>query len=452
MEPPLGLFIETAPAALAMFDRQMRYLHASTRWRSDYGLGDRQLIGVSHYEIFPEIPDHWKEIHQRALAGETVRDDHDRFERLDGSVQWLRWMVRPWYEPNRTIGGIVIFSEDVTACTLILEQLRQSEQRYRCLIESTSDIVWNCSRVGERIDVPRWRDLTGQTPEQADNHWQECIHPDDRDAIVAAWLHFIEKGGVFKRQYRLRFRDGKYHWGAVNGVSLNETDGTIREWIGTFNDITDRKHAEEVVRQKEEEYRSIFEQALEGIYRTTPEGKSIAANPALAKILGYGSPEEFVTAITDAPGKMWADPTARQSVAELMERGEVVRGFECQFIRKDGEKIWVSVNGRVVRDSAGNKLYYEGFIEDIHERKLAEQKLRESEARERVRAQQLDTILNTIPVPVLIAHDPECQKITRNRAAWKQLGVEPPESDNGSSGISRELRHRFLQDGTPIVK
>src|SRR5262252_3989554 len=105
MEPPLSLFIETAPAALAMFDRQMRYLHASTRWRSDYGLGDRQLNGISHYELFPEIPDRWKEILQRALAGEMVGDDHDRFERLDGSVQWLRWMVRPWYEPDRTIGG-----------------------------------------------------------------------------------------------------------------------------------------------------------------------------------------------------------------------------------------------------------------------------------------------------------------------------------------------------------
>jgi len=324
MEPPLGLFIETAPAALAMFDRQMRYLHASTRWRSDYGLGDRQLNGISHYELFPEIPDRWKEILQRALAGEMVGDDHDRFERLDGSVQWLRWMVRPWYEPDRTIGGIVIFSEDVTACTLIVEQLRQSEQRYRCLIESTSDIVWNCSRVGDRIDVPRWRDLTGQTPEQAESNWQECIHPDDRDSIVAAWLQFIEAGGVFKRQYRLRFQDGKYHWGAVNGVSLNETDGTIREWIGTFNDITDRK--------------------------------------------------------------------------------------------------------------------------------LAEEKLRESEARERARAQQLETILNTIPVPVLIAHDPECRKITRNRAAWEQLGLEPPESDNAPLGTSRELRHRFLQDATPIAK
>lgn len=264
MEPPLGLFIETAPSELAMFDREMRYLHASDGWRRDFGLGTRDLRGLSHYDIFPEISDRWKEIHQRALAGETLTDDHDRFERLDGSVQWLKWLVRPWYKSDRTIGGIVIFSEDITACTHMQDELRHSEQRYRSLAESMSDVVWTCRRVGDRIDAPHWYKLTGQTPEEAENNWPECIHPDDRDKVVPAWLQFIEQGGTFKCLYRIRFRDGTYHWVAVNGVSLNEQDGTIREWIGTINDITDRKRAEEALRQKEEEYRSIFEQALEG--------------------------------------------------------------------------------------------------------------------------------------------------------------------------------------------
>lgn len=172
-EPSLGLFIDTAPATLAMLDRDMQYRHASNGWRSDFGLGDRELRGLSHYEIFPEIPDRWKKIHQRVLAGETLRDDHDRFERFDGSVQWL---VRPWYESDRTIGGIVIFSEDITVRTNIEEELLHSEQRYRCLAESTSDIVWHCRRIGDGIDMPQWCMLTGQTPEQAHGNWQECIH------------------------------------------------------------------------------------------------------------------------------------------------------------------------------------------------------------------------------------------------------------------------------------
>ena len=131
MEPPLGLFIETAFCALAMFDRQMRYLHASNGRRTEYGLGDQELCGRSHYEIFPEISDRWKDIHQRALAGEVLQENCDRFERLDGSVQWLSWQVRPWYERDRTIGGVVIFSEEITKRTQMQEELRHSEERYR---------------------------------------------------------------------------------------------------------------------------------------------------------------------------------------------------------------------------------------------------------------------------------------------------------------------------------
>ncbi len=104
----MRLFSENAAFALAMFDREMRYLLASRRWISDYGLTGREVIGHSHYELFPEITERWKSVHRRALAGETVEDDNDLFERADGSVQWVRWAVHPWYSVDGAIGGIVI--------------------------------------------------------------------------------------------------------------------------------------------------------------------------------------------------------------------------------------------------------------------------------------------------------------------------------------------------------
>lgn len=125
----LRLFIEHAPAALAMFDRHMRYLAVSPRWKSDYGLGDTDIIGRSHYKIFPELPNRWKEVHRRGMEGEALRGVEECFERMDGSIQWLHWEMLPWRDADDAVGGIVIFSEDITDRVRIQEELRNERRR-----------------------------------------------------------------------------------------------------------------------------------------------------------------------------------------------------------------------------------------------------------------------------------------------------------------------------------
>jgi PAS domain S-box-containing protein len=110
----LRMYVELAPVPVAMLDADMRYVAASQRWRDIYQLGGQPLVGRSHYEIFPEIPEAWKELHRRCLAGESLREENDRFVRSDGSVQWLRWEMRPWTRPNGRIAGLMIFFEDIT--------------------------------------------------------------------------------------------------------------------------------------------------------------------------------------------------------------------------------------------------------------------------------------------------------------------------------------------------
>ena len=124
----LRIFVKNVPGGAAMFDHEMRYLQVSDRWCADYSVDSSQVLGRSHYEVFPDIPDNWKEIHRRALEGETLRADEDRWDRKSGSV-WVRWEVRPWRSPDGSIGGILIFAEDITPRKLMEEALSSMSRK-----------------------------------------------------------------------------------------------------------------------------------------------------------------------------------------------------------------------------------------------------------------------------------------------------------------------------------
>jgi PAS domain S-box-containing protein len=113
-EELMKIFVKNVPAGVAMLDRDMRYLQMSDRWCADYSIDSSQALGRSHYDMLPDMPEHWKEVHRRSLDGETLRADEERWDRKDGTTTWVRWEVRPWRTSNGIIGGIVIFAEDIT--------------------------------------------------------------------------------------------------------------------------------------------------------------------------------------------------------------------------------------------------------------------------------------------------------------------------------------------------
>ncbi len=254
-EERLRLFIEHAPAGLAMFDREMRYLSASRRWKTDYGLGDRDLQGSFHYEVFPEVPDEWKAAHRRGLAGEVLRGEADAFVRADGSVQWVQWEVRPWYGKTGEVGGIVIFSEEITERKRAEQALRSSEQRWATTLQSIGDAVISTNSVGniEFMNDVAER-LTGWSlPEATGRHLSTVF------SIVQEVTRIVPESPVAKV-----LRSGKVV-GLANHTVLINRDGTeipiedcaapIRDRSGriegvvlVFHDVVEQRQTEKALR------------------------------------------------------------------------------------------------------------------------------------------------------------------------------------------------------------
>src|SRR5579871_5140105 len=145
--------------------------------------------------------------------------------------------------------------------------------------------------------------------------------------------------------------------------------------ISRKSDLHGRRRAEAALRQAEARYRNIFENAVEGIFQTTPEGRYQAANPMLAHIYGYASPQELINALTDIQHQLYEDPHRREAFRRELQEHDAVWGFESEVFRRDGSVIWISENARAVRAEDGRLIGYEGTVIEITARKQAEAEL-----------------------------------------------------------------------------
>ena len=176
-------------------------------------------------------------------------------------------------------------------------------------------------------------------------------------------------------------KDGKELLVEWHGRSTFNKKGEFSYFLGLGIDITERKQVEEKLRESEERYRSIFENAGEGLFQSTPEGRFISVNPSFARMLGYASPEELVSSTSDIAKQYYVNNEDRQRYEQLLQTTGFVEKFEYRIQCKDGSHIWVSDSTHVIYDRDGKAACYEGYVTDISERKRTEEVLRESEAK-----------------------------------------------------------------------
>ncbi len=257
------------------------------------------------------------------------------------------------------------------------EALRESEERFRALVQNASDIITVIDADGTvRYVSPAIERVLGYRPEEMiGNSAFDFLHPEDLEEARGIFAEILSEPGIHPPlEFRVAHKDGswRYFEHAVNNLL---DDPSVRGIVVNQHDVTERRRIEEALRQAEEKYRGIFENAIEGIFQTATDGRILTANPAMARIYGYESREELMEVTSDAGPQLYADPDHWTEFARLMRQRGSVSDFEALAYRKDGSLIWVSVNARAMRDVDGEIVAYEGTVEDVTARKELEEQL-----------------------------------------------------------------------------
>ena len=256
--------------------------------------------------------------------------------------------------------------------------LRESENKFRDLSEKSLVGVYLIQDWVFKYVNPRLAEIFGYTVEEvlAGIRPIDVVLPEDWPIVQENIRRRVE-GDTTSIHFSFRLITTEREIRHVEAYGSRTIYQGKRALIGTLLDITERKRSEARLRQAERKYRSIFENAVEGIFQTTPEGRLVAANPAHARMLGYDSPDELISSLADITHPFYVRPESRLEFMDMLEREGIALGFECELYKKDGSTIWVSLSARQVCDSEDNTLFHEGTIEDITEQKKVENKLRQ---------------------------------------------------------------------------
>jgi PAS domain S-box-containing protein len=278
---------------------------------------------------------------------------------------------------------------DITELKRAGEALRQSNEQYRLLADNIHDVIFVLDmNLNYTYISPSVKNLRGYEPEELLNKSPtETLTPASMDLAMKTLSEIMELEKSEQRkdipmspalQLEMVRKDGTTVWTEVKFSLIRDENKRPLGIMGVTRDITEHRQAEKVLKQSEERYRSIFENAQEGIFRTTPKGKITISNQALANMLGYESSAELMTSITDLARQLYVNPEDRRKLQEMIEEHGFIKGYEIQYYKKDRSIIWGSMNMHAVRDENGQIIHWDGIAADITNRKQAEERLRKA--------------------------------------------------------------------------
>lgn len=392
----LALLMHHANDIVVMADAEWRIVEANDRALKTYGYTPAEIRQIKILDLrAPETRDKFsaqmeavqtqgsaifETIHLRKNGSTLPVEISCRVVEIDGARYYLA------------------ITRDITERKRIEAALRAVEARYRSLFQNMLNGFAYCRMIHEKGRPPDfvyvavnsafenltgWKDVVGRRVSE--------IIPDihEKDPEVFEIYSRVVRTGV-PEKFEIYMKSMRM-WFSVSVYRPQEG-----YFVALFDVVTQRKQAEMALREAEQNYRGLFENAVEGIYQSTPEGRLLSANPAMAAIHGYASPEEFIAGVHDAATQLYVDPGRRAELKRQLEKHGEVAGFESRVRRKDGRLIWVSGNTRAVRDADGRILRYEGTVQDITARKEAEEALRESESRYRLLAENVEDFVTLL--------------------------------------------------------
>ena len=383
-----------AAIGVAITDFSGRFIQINDAYSRITGYSQAELYARDFLSItHADYRESDEELLQKLVTGQLPAFVFEKpYIKKSGDLVWVQNSVSLLRDEEEKPINIIALCEDITERKIAQNALVESEERFRLQFKATPVPIFSWRRVGQDFVLVDYND----SADRMTDHGIANLVGRKASELYGSTPEVIEGLETSFRQKKTIRRAGDFRLLSTGELEhLDVSFVFVPPDLVMINteDITERRQAEEARVEAERKYRDIFENANEGIFQTTPDGRFLTANPALARILGFDSPEQLINQRTNIASQQYVNSGRREEFKRLLHNYGTVRGFEYEAYRKDGNRIWMSNSVRTVRNDEGRVLYYEGIAEDITERKRAENDLRKQK-------EILQKIFDHIPVVI----------------------------------------------------